>query len=131
MGRQIVSRRDLRYDDNVERDRVERGGLAGTAGGAMAATASAPSPTPALAGPNRPDDFLERLLKYIPTEVVATYIFLLGVVRANANAEHGALGWCLFAVLLIGTPLYLWRVQKVSKPVQLALATGAFAVWAF
>ena len=39
--------------------------------------------------------------------------------------------WFAFGIGIICTPLYLWRVQQVSKRVQLAVSTAAFGVWVF
>jgi hypothetical protein len=41
------------------------------------------------------------------------------------------LAWTVFVVLLIGTPIYLWRTGGVHKPAQLVISTGAYLVWAF
>ena len=39
--------------------------------------------------------------------------------------------WVLLGVGLIVTPLYLWRVTNVSKPVQILLSLVAFGLWVF
>ena len=39
--------------------------------------------------------------------------------------------WFAFGIGIIGTPLYLWRIQQVSKGMQLAVSTAAFSVWVF
>jgi len=78
------------------------------------------------------DDYKSRLLKYIPAEVVAVYLTLDGVVKAAASQlPLKATLWVVFCVLLIATPLYLWRVAHVTKKPQLAVSTVSFAVWVF
>jgi hypothetical protein len=79
-----------------------------------------------------PDDYQSRLLKYIPAEVIAVYLTLDSVLRSARNQIPLQLWlWVIFAVLLVGTPLYLWRVSKVTKKGQLIISTIAFAVWVF
>lgn len=74
------------------------------------------------------DDYISKLLKYIPTEVIGVYLTLDALVRSSDNID---LYWTIFLFGLIVTPLYLWRVQEVYKKKQLLLATGAFIVWVF
>ena len=75
---------------------------------------------------------MDRLLKYIPAESVALYLTLQGIVLSSV--EGPALNtwlWFAFGIRIIGTPLYLWRVQQVSERMQLAVSTTAFGVWVF
>ena len=76
------------------------------------------------------DGYATRLLKYMPSEVIALYLTLTSLVRSSAGAGLW-LDWLIFAVGVVATPLYLWRLQKVRKPLQLVISTGAFVVWAF
>lgn len=79
-----------------------------------------------------PDTYTDRLFKYIPAELVAGYIFVLGMMEKLTEAgETRALQWSLFAVFLILTPLYLWRVQKVQKISQHIISAFSFVVWVF
>src|SRR5215203_3218966 len=80
----------------------------------------------------RVDDYTNRLLKYIPAESVALYLTLQGIVLSSVEGQ--ALNtwlWVAFVIGIIGTPLYLWRIQQVSKRIQLAVSTAAFGVWVF
>ena len=78
----------------------------------------------------QPDTYKDRLLKYIPTEVVATYIFVDGIARtATDTVQASMLHWIIFLALLVGTWFYLLRVQHVTKRQQLVMSTLAFAVW--
>jgi len=80
--------------------------------------------------PEGPDDYKTRLLKYIPGEVVALYIFLDGIVKSSADLPHW-IYWGIFCVGAAGAYLYLLRVAKVEKQVQLIISVVAFCVWAF
>ena len=81
------------------------------------------------------DRYLERFMKYIPPDVIATYTAGQGIINNQAGLEDTGtlviLRWTLFFVMLIGTPAYLRRVAKVQYWPQVAIATGAFVVWAF
>ncbi|WP_206243399.1 hypothetical protein [Novosphingobium terrae] len=105
MGRQIVSKDDV----------------------AVAASMGTPS-----AIIRTPDTYIDRLMKYIPPEVVAVYATLESMIGANSKGDDLVrLSWLVFAVVLVACPLYLRRLGGVSKKLQLTLSTFAFFVWAF
>lgn len=84
------------------------------------------------AGTVSQDGYFDRLFKYIPAELVAGYIFVLGVVKQLTDAgEIRIFQWSLFIVFCILTPLYLWRVQKVKKLQQHIISLLSFIVWVF
>jgi hypothetical protein len=78
------------------------------------------------------DEYKERLLKYIPAEVVALYVALLGIIQGASEGfpKNEAL-WGITLLLLVGTPLFLSRVSGVKKRQQLIISTLAFGVWVF
>ncbi|MGB8215948.1 MAG: hypothetical protein WCE94_01495 [Candidatus Methanoperedens sp.] len=79
------------------------------------------------------DDYKERVIKYIPAEVVAFYLFLIGIVNGEGipSETKPLILWIIVVVGTVATWLYLLRVQNVHKIVQLIITTGAFLVWAF
>jgi hypothetical protein len=78
------------------------------------------------------DYYADRLLKYIPVESIALYLTLQGIVLSGVEAPAlNSWLWFIFGIGIIGTPLYLWRIQQVSKRIQLAVSTAAFGVWVF
>jgi hypothetical protein len=94
--------------------------------GAPLRDATRPDPPPSA------DHYTDRLLKYVPAESVALYLTLQGIV--SSSVEGRALYtwlWFVFGIGIIGTPLYLWRIQHVSKIAQLVVSTAAFGVWVF
>lgn len=95
--------------------------------------ASSASKLPADATyPVTKDGYFDRLFKYIPAELVAGYIFVLGVVKQLTEAgEIRVFQWSLFVVFCILTPLYLWRIQKVKKLQQHIISLLSFIVWVF
>ena len=79
-----------------------------------------------------PDDYKDKLVKYIPAEAVAAYLTLDGIIRSSATGNSIRTGlWVAFVIGLIGTPLYLWRLQGVTSPLQLSISTLSFAIWVF
>jgi hypothetical protein len=93
---------------------------------------SAASATKSLPEPEKADDYLTRLLKYIPAETVAIWTVLSGiVVGAGSAIAIESIMWLIFIVIAILTPLYLWRVAKVTNGLQIAISTVAFVVWVF
>jgi hypothetical protein len=84
------------------------------------------------AGTATRDGYFDRLFKYIPAELVAGYIFVLGVVKQLTDAgEIRIFQWLLFIIFCLLTPLYLWRVQKVLKVQQHIISILSFIVWVF
>lgn len=81
-----------------------------------------------------PDDYLGRLLKYIPAELVGLYLAARGVVPQNAPDLDKTL-WIIALVTWVLVPIYLFVVTSRGgqKPLfwQITLATIAFPVWVF
>jgi hypothetical protein len=76
------------------------------------------------------DEYVDRVIKLIPGEVVALYITLAGILAASGQ-NTSTIFWLIFIVCLIGTPLYLSKISKVGNVVQIVISTVAFAVWVF
>ncbi len=76
------------------------------------------------------DSYSDRLIKYIPAEVVALYLTLDALIR-SAPEVPSYIYWGVLIFCFIGTYLYLWRIQKVKKQLQLHISGGAFLVWVF
>jgi hypothetical protein len=92
--------------------------------------AAAPAAPPG-AGDLKKDDYLAKLLKYIPAETIAVYTFIDGVIKSLSQAIPAWILWVVFGVILVLTPVYLYRNQGVRKRTQLGLSALAFAVWVF
>ncbi len=82
--------------------------------------------------PTGSDKYIDRLFKYIPSELVAGYIFVLGVMqKLTEKGEIGVFQWGIFAIFCVLTPLYLLRIQKVKKISQHVISVLSFIVWVF
>src|SRR5215472_783790 len=106
MGRTIVSRRDVLR-------------LGATLG---------PEDT---GGKLTPDQYQDRLIKYIPPDVIVGYTAMEGMIASWADPSAQRIwAWLIFATVLVATPFYLVKLGKVRKPAQVAISTGAFLTWA-
>jgi hypothetical protein len=78
-------------------------------------------------------DYLERVAKYIPGEILAAYVALNGFVAVASPGRRVWLYALSFVVCLVFTPLYLWKMAVPGKPkaLHLFIATAAFALWAY
>jgi hypothetical protein len=79
------------------------------------------------------DDFMTRLLKFVPLEVVGFYILLAGVIDSNASSKPSHAVW--LASLLIGTLVitlaYDYRILGVERRGQVIMSVIGIAVYAF
>jgi hypothetical protein len=92
----------------------------------MAGQAAAPVQT------GNVDDFLGRLVKYIPAELVGLYVAARGVIPKTAEPS---VFWTVAGITWVFVPVYFWFVTTRSgaKPLiaQILLATIAFPIWVF
>jgi hypothetical protein len=80
------------------------------------------------------DGYLDRVLKYIPGEVVALWTAVTGVI-ASAAEPSSVLLWIVFAIGVILAAAYTWKIATVPNqptPVtQIVVSAFAFIVWVF
>jgi hypothetical protein len=116
MSREVVTREDVQRGVSFEAEPAAGPG----------------APAKPAAAPAAVDEYADRLMKYIPGEVVSLFILLNGLASNAPEAiPKVPLQWFVFVFLLAGTWFYLWRVQKVTKRLQLVISTVAFAIWVF
>jgi hypothetical protein len=79
------------------------------------------------------DDYLTKLVKYIPIEVLGAYLFFGGVVNSNVTAGHELAAWLGYGLVGFGviTVLYSWRVLHVARVLQLGMSVVALAAYVF
>ena len=81
------------------------------------------------------DGYTDKLVKYIPADIVGAWIFASSAIKAASGVPATALFWVAFAVLLVITPFWIWQWTKApGKPAattQIVVSTLAFAVWVF
>lgn len=115
MGRAIVTRAE------VEARRTQGAGMT------EAVVAPAAEATPAAPAA---DGYLDRLVKYVPADVIAFYLAVQAGVANLPEAQKPIGAWAVFLVFLAGTWLWL-RKAGVRHRTQLVLSVAAFAVWVF
>lgn len=72
------------------------------------------------------DSFIKVLLKLIPSEIIAVFIFLQGVLPERL-VPH-----LVVSLLLVGiTPLYLYTAMGVRSAAQLAVSSVSMVVWIY
>jgi hypothetical protein len=82
--------------------------------------------------PAKKDEYLDRLLKYIPAEVVACYLSVLGRLPDDpTGSDTKVIQWVVFIGFFILTFFYLWKFLKIHKFQQLIISLVAFVVWVF
>jgi hypothetical protein len=76
-------------------------------------------------------EYLERVSRYIPAEIVAAYISANGV--ATLAQKPGPLFGLIFATCLVCTPLYITRFTSTRNEAWTngVMAMAAFIVWAY
>lgn len=72
--------------------------------------------------------YRERLLKLIPSEIIAAYIFLQGVIP-EPEAKWGLL--IASILLLVLTPFYLQKFQHVTNNLQVIITSFSLIVWLY
>ena len=80
------------------------------------------------------DNYLSKVLKYIPSEIIMAFVAIEGVLRSSYRENSPLFQdilWYVTIALLIIAPLWLWRVMGVTSIKQLFLSTLALLVWLF
>ena len=72
--------------------------------------------------------YKDKLLKLIPTEIVAAYMVIMGLIPA-AQAKWGLL--IVTIILFILVPFYLKFIHKVTSIVQIIFTALSFIVWVY
>ncbi len=80
------------------------------------------------------DDYKTRLLKLIPTEIIAAFVAVDSLLKGNMEQLqtknlYDISVWIVFGILLILTPVYLKKFTSVLSKSQLTLSTIAFVIW--
>jgi len=80
------------------------------------------------------DTYFDRVVKYIPAEIVSAWVAIKALVEASAAASKYTVLWVCFVAAALLTAL--WTLKRTALPgkppaiTQTLVATGAFIVWA-
>jgi hypothetical protein len=85
---------------------------------------------------NDTQEYKDKLLKLIPSEIVAAYLVILGILNGQAIIIKDSditqiVQWVVFGFMLALTPIYLRKFQNVIKLSQLFLTSISFIVWSY
>ena len=79
---------------------------------------------------NTGDNYRDRLLKLIPSELLGTYMAVnAALISMDPSTMSTVLLWVVFGICLAATPLWLWFGQGVRKVLQIVLTSIAFVIW--
>jgi uncharacterized membrane protein len=79
---------------------------------------------------NSGDNYRERLLKLIPSELPGTYMAANAALTSmDPSTRSTVLSWVVFGICLAVTPLWLWFGQGFRKVLQIVLTGIAFVIW--
>ena len=73
------------------------------------------------------DNYRDKLIKLIPAEIVAAYLFL----QTLLASQGGTVAWIVIALLFVGTFFYLRILGNVEKWPQLIFSSLTFLVWVY
>jgi hypothetical protein len=80
--------------------------------------------------PSPGNDYKDRLVKLIPTEIITAYVTLKGLISgAGVSGNKQLLLWIIFGILVILNPLYIYYVTGVRKAGQIVFSSFAFVLW--
>lgn len=80
------------------------------------------------------NDYLDKVSKLIPSEVIAGYLAMFGLVPLVQKTDiHPTVFWIIFWLCQILTPIYLNSQSEEDKPKRnhLIVSSIAFTVWAY
>jgi len=81
------------------------------------------------------DTYTDKLIKFIPADVVAAWTAVSGLIAGATDEPRGTLLWISFLVGLAVSALWTWRQTSLpGQPpalTQTAISTLAFGVWVF
>jgi hypothetical protein len=88
-----------------------------------------------ISTPQEADDTFTQILKYIPAEIVAAFLTIDGIFQSALKPPDLTTQWAIFFLLLICTPIYLWRVTNDNNlnaaKGQMIVGMIAFFIWVF
>lgn len=78
-------------------------------------------------------DYLERVAKYVPAEIIAVYSLFLGVITLTTGDKYQWLSLIAFTFCAVLTPFYLKKFARPGDKIltHQVIAFFAFLVWAY
>jgi len=87
-----------------------------------------------MRGAAQVDTYFDKVIKYIPADIVATWTVVTGLVAsASEQVPKAQVLWFAYVFGIIMTALWTWKqTQETNKPIaktQIVVATLAFVIW--
>jgi hypothetical protein len=81
----------------------------------------------------KPDEWYERVLKYVPVEAVSMYLALDRGIAASGEGSRARAGWLAVALMccLVFNVAYLIRIARVASPWQVVVSTVALVSYVY
>ncbi|MGH2666515.1 hypothetical protein [Flavobacterium sp.] len=79
----------------------------------------------------RPNNYRERLVKLIPSEIISVYITINGLILSLDDNIKDSISWISMLILIVITPFYLFRISGVTKRNQILFSTISLIIWVF
>src|SRR5438445_3962 len=83
----------------------------------------------------RVDTYFDRVVKYIPADIVSAWVFVTAAVKTATDVPQATILWIAFGCGVVLTAFWtLKQTREPGKPaaiLQTAVATIAFGVWVF
>lgn len=80
-------------------------------------------------GPTPPDTYFDKVVKYVPSDIVGAWVAATGVINSAAGIPTVPLLWICF-IAGIGFTAW-WKYRQTALRKQMWISTGAFVVWVF
>ena len=81
------------------------------------------------------DDYSDRIVKFIPGDVVAAWLAITTAIKSAAQPPSERTLWIIFVIGLVFAAAWTWRKtseqNKEPAYIQIAISTVAFGVWAY
>ena len=142
MGRRIITKYQLQKDSPKSRQSITAAAKTTAMQSAnrsetkaAAKTVETTDPIAAVSLDSTPatDDYISKLIKYIPTEIVTLYLLVDGILKSFSSAP--VINWVIFFLLLVLTPVYIWRMTRdTAKKAawdQIIVSFFSFGLWVY
>lgn len=81
------------------------------------------------------DTYWDRVIKYIPSDIVAAWTVVTGLISTDPTAPQKPLLWISFFIFVLITVWWVWKQtsQRNQPPAisQITVSTFSFIVWVF
>ena len=81
--------------------------------------------------PLKPDNFIDKLIKYIPIETISAYVVIQKLIEQNITTISPYLSIGIIVFFVICNFFYLKKIHSVDNFPQLIISSIAFIVWAY